>query len=245
MPEPTFRVRGKIFRNSDATLRHAIGTLPEAASKPQIKLDYRQNPVDQFEEYLRGTSKTINDHFAPNMNELQLARISALKPGQTMKDLPEQLQHESFRKRANRRVMDGTPSEKRGGSPSGLKRLLYNEPSLTITGAATREFIHPEQNRPLSIREAARIQTFPDDFIFCGNSSNKIQQIGNAIPPLLARIFAEHIKDDHGFNFGSHQEGELIGYLLTKAEAMSPALARTEKLLYSIRNLKIHQGELF
>ncbi|NEP57731.1 MAG: DNA cytosine methyltransferase [Symploca sp. SIO2G7] len=151
-----------------------------------------------------------------------------------MKELPESLQHESFKRRANRRVMDGTPSEKRGGSPSGLKRLLFDEPCLTITGAAIREFIHPQENRPITIREAARIQTFPDNFIFLGNSSQKIQQIGNAIPPIIARIFAEHIKEKYGFEAQHDFPGTLLGYSLTKANAMSPALKKTDKLLSPI-----------
>jgi DNA (cytosine-5)-methyltransferase 1 len=77
-----------------------------------------------------------------------------------MKDLPEHLQHESFQRRAFRRVMDGTPVEKRGGAPSGLKRLFANEPSLTITSTATREFVHPAEDRLLTLRECARLQTF-------------------------------------------------------------------------------------
>lgn len=81
-----------------------------------------------------------------------------------MKDLPEQLQHESFRRRANRRVMDGMPTEKRGGPPSGLKRLIYDEPSLTITSAAIPEFVHPLKDKTLTLRECARVQTFPDNF---------------------------------------------------------------------------------
>jgi DNA (cytosine-5)-methyltransferase 1 len=127
--------------------------------------------------------------------------------------------------------MDGTPTEKRGGAPSGLKRLIIDEPCLTITGAATREFIHPTCHRPLTIRECARIQTFPDDFVFLGNSSEKIQQIGNAIPPLMARIFAEHIRDEYGFNGMSSTDGGLIDYSVTKADAMSPALKKTCALL--------------
>ena len=85
-----------------------------------------------------------------------------------MKDLPQSLQHDSFKRRASRRVCDGTPSEKRGGAPSGLKRLSYDEPCLTITSAAPSEFVHPTQNRTLTIRECARIQTFPDAFCKAG-----------------------------------------------------------------------------
>ena len=143
-----------------------------------------------------------------------------------MKDLPEKLQHKSFAKRANRRVCDGMPSEKRGGSPSGLKRLFYDEPSLTITGSATSEFIHPTQNRMLTIRECARIQTFPDDFTFVGTDCQQIQQIGNAIPPLFAYLMAEQIVKCDMNNSDSLPNG-LMRYDVSKSKALSPALAST------------------
>jgi DNA (cytosine-5)-methyltransferase 1 len=233
-PEPTIKLNGRIFRNSDVTLRHAIGELPEATASKEADLSYMRPPKDQFETYLRGTSSVIKEHFFQTMSEIQLQRIMALSQGQTMKDMPEHLQHDSFKKRANRRVMDGTPTEKRGGSPSGLKRLIINEPCLTITGAATREFIHPICHRPLTIRECARIQTFPDDFAFHGNASEKIQQIGNAIPPLVARIFAEHIRNEYGFTGNVSTNSGLVGYSVTKADAMSPALKKTCALLDSL-----------
>lgn len=233
-PEPTIKLNGRIFRNSDVTLRHAIGELPEATASKEADLSYMRPPKDQFETYLRGTSSVIKEHFFQTMSEIQLQRIMALSQGQTMKDMPEHLQHDSFKKRANRRVMDGTPTEKRGGSPSGLKRLIINEPCLTITGAATREFIHPIYHRPLTIRECARIQTFPDDFAFHGNASEKIQQIGNAIPPLVARIFAEHIRNEYGFTGNVSTSSGLVGYSVTKADAMSPALKKTCALLDSL-----------
>ena len=246
MPKPTLKVSGQIFRNSDVTINHAISSLPPATNdKTQVLKPIDDSPVDDFDFLLRENSNEITDHYFPVIEGIQLKRISALKPGQTMKDLPVELQHESFKKRANRRVADGTPTENRGGAPSGLKKLHLNEPCLTITGAATRELIHPLENRPLTIRESARIQTFPDSFSFYGNASQKIQQVGNAIPPLLARIFAEHIKNDYGFNSGVVSSGKMLGFLLTKAGAMSPALKRTDLLLSGILNNKVKQGDLF
>ncbi|MEB3230755.1 MAG: DNA cytosine methyltransferase [Leptolyngbyaceae bacterium] len=245
-PAPTFKVHGPIFRNSEITLRHTISGLPQPSKDPKYLLSYGSVPETDWERYLRGRATYISDHFIPQLNPLQKERIKALKPGQTMKDLPEYLQHESFRRRANRRVMDGIPSEKRGGAPSGLKRLLFDEPCLTITGAAIREFIHPAEERPLTIREAARIQTFPDDFIFKGNASQKIQQIGNAIPPMIARIFAEYIKERYGFQEQFKSHGILLGYCLTKANAMSPALKRTDTVLKTLTDQsKVVQFKLF
>lgn len=174
MPEPSLKASGHIFRNTDLTIAHAINGLPAATNDKESPINPSSSPpIDSFDSFLRGRASTISDHYYPRITGIQLKRISALKPGKTMKDLPAELQHESFKKRANRRVADGTPTEKRGGAPSGIKRLLAGEPCLTITGAATRELIHPTENRPLTIREAARIQTFPDDFEFSGTPSQK------------------------------------------------------------------------
>ena len=244
MPDATIKISGQIFRNSDVTVYRAIKDLPEPTNSSKDELIYNSTPVDDFDAFLRNGTKKITDHYYPEINGIQLERISALMPGQTMKDLPERLQHESFKKRANRRVADGMPTEKRGGAPSGLKRLYVNEPCLTITGASTRELIHPEANRPLTIRECARIQTFPDSFVFKGNATQKIQQIGNAIPPMLARIFAEHIRDDYGFDTINKTKGRLLGYLLTKAEGMSPALKKTDIMLSELLHGKKYKQQL-
>lgn len=236
MPEPINKVTGRIFRNSNVTLSNAISSLPEATTdKDGIVVSSNSKKVDDFNTRLGTETEQITEHFYKPLEGIQLERISALSAGQTMKDLPEHLQHDSFKKRANRRVSDGTPSDKRGGAPSGVKRLHADEPCLTITGAATRELIHPEYDRPLTIREAARIQTFPDNFKFYGNTSQKIKQIGNAIPPMLAKTIGLYIKNTYGFEKTKEPtEGELLGFVLTKADAMSPALKRTDELLQNI-----------
>lgn len=213
-PEPIEKASGSIYKNSSFTLREAISDL-EMRDIPEI------------------------DHNRKVETGIQLERISALKIGQTMKDLPEHLQHDSFKRRAARRVCDGTPSEKRGGAPSGLKRLSYDEPCLTITSAATSEFVHPTQNRTLTIRECARVQTFPDSFRFFGTDAQKILQIGNAIPPVFAEQMAKQIIlfDDAPPNV---ERPSLVKFEVTKATAKSPALQKTCKMLSS---LQIHEYE--
>ena len=142
--------------------------------------------------------------------------------------------------------MDGTPVERRGGAPSGLKRFFADEPSLTITSAATREFVHPTEDRLLTLRECARLQTFPDSFVFAGNAASRIQQIGNAIPPILARTIAEHISKEYGF--GVRYNGSVhpsLRFCLTRSEGMSPALARTEFVLTELVKSKEEQLVLF
>lgn len=209
-PNPEKIATGSIFRVSNATLRNAIEDLE---TKEDISIC----------------------HVFKNQNAIQQERISALKCGESMKDLPESLQHDSFRRRAHRRVCDGTPTEKRGGAPSGLKRLCYDEPCLTITSAASTEFVHPTQNRTLTIRECARIQTFPDTFTFCGTDSQKILQIGNAIPPAFARQMAVRIIDADSYSVQNTVAPGLIEFEVTKASDLSPALARTVEMLKSLQ----------
>jgi len=246
-PTPETNVRGPIFRSSDVTLMYAIGDLPAPSAGGISAAEYEGLPQNPLQAYFRCGSTRIADHEAPALGADVKRRIKALKVGQTMKDLPEELHHRSFKQRALRRVMDGTPSEKRGGAPSGLKRLAPNEPCLTITGAATREFIHPFQDRPLTLRECARIQTFPDRFAFHGSASGKATQIGNAIPPLLARKFAEHVRA-MGFtqNVPAKSGGRLLGFTLTKAGGMSPALEKTMRILETLLEHERHaQRSLF
>lgn len=225
------------------TLDEAIAGLGPAATAKGALVPYsNQEAVNSFDDLMRqgNTTGSVTHHVRVEPTE----RIPAdlLKPGQTMKDLPPDLWHESYARRANRRVSDGTPTERRGGAPSGIKRLHGNLQSLTITGAAPREFIHPTEHRPLTIRECARIQTFPDRYQWAGNSASVIQQIANAVPPLAAERLARHLLALDGV-FGSDvraakpTKAKLLGFVLTESFGMSPALKSTESLL-----AEMHQG---
>ena len=81
--------------------------------------------------------------------------------------------------------------------PDRLKRLVLNEPSWTVIahiGMDGYMYIHPTENRTLSVREAARIQSFPDDYYFEGGRTAALLQIGNAVPPLMASAIAKELK---------------------------------------------------
>ena len=241
-PEPVTRFSGSIFRKGEVTFACAVGDLPPAGTEGDELLPFREPPRNELQTYLRGDAQNVTDHYSVALSEVQLERVRNLRPGQTMKDLPEHLQHDSFRRRAFRRVMDGTPVEKRGGAPSGLKRLFADEPSLTITSAATREFVHPTEDRLLTLRECARLQTFPDGFVFVGSAASRIQQIGNAIPPMLARVIGEHIAGEYGFGLRYNGNGHAsLRFCLTRSEGMSPALAQTESLLAELVSEKDEQ----
>lgn len=191
-------------------------------------------PTISVGEALGTVSRHRNDplHSVRTLSELELARIQALKPGQTMRDLPEDLQHKSWSVRANRRVSDGMPTERRGGAPVGLRRLRPDEPSKAITGAATREFVHPVKDRPLTLREAAVLQAFPADFRFIGTKTEVATLIGNAIPPVFAKALASAVRETLE-NDQSANHGEIIDFRSTYADAMSPALSQVVRLVES------------
>ena len=78
------------------------------------------------------------------------------------------------------------------------RRLAWNEPCLTLTTSPCQkqtERCHPTETRPLSVREYARIQTFPDDYVFKGGMSAQYKQIGNAVPVKLAQAVARQIAE--------------------------------------------------
>lgn len=192
-------------------------------------------PTPTLAEALRGlpapaAQNAPQGHTPTRVSDVERVRISALKPGQTMRDLPEELWHESYRKRAFRRVMDGTPTERRGGAPAGLRRLRADEPSKAITSAAVREFVHPTSDRRLTLREVARLQTFPDDFEFHGRPADQATLVGNAIPPrfaeVLGRSLLAHLAATETAERHSPGEGALVEFNVTPAAQLSPALAK-------------------
>ncbi len=187
---------------------------------------YDRPPQSDYQAAMRrADGEPVTRHQSKELSGLIQQRIHLLTPGRTMKDLPPELQHPSFARRALRRVMDGTPTEKRGGAPSGVKRLFADQPALTITSAAPAEFIHPLEDRLLTLRECARIQSFPDWFEFGGSWSSMATQIGNAIPPMFMELLAAHITNAATWRRDRNSSGRWLGIEATRSEGMSPALA--------------------
>lgn len=226
------------------SLLEAIGGLGPARENYDGRTPFvSDKPVNAFDELIRAGASDVSLH-SWAASEADKKRYAHLQPGETMRDLPEELWHSSFKRRAFRRVKDGTPTERRGGSPSGLKRLRGDFNSLTITSAATREFIHPSENRPLTLREAARLQSFPDTYEFDGPINAKAQQIGNAFPPMCATILARHLialdgKFGGGLAIPKALEPSLLGYRLTEASGMSPALQATDAALQALQGTQL------
>lgn len=217
-PEPTHRAFGAPGSQLTAsrrppapTLAEAIAGLPPASTEP---------PGDPFEHYSRP------------LEGVDKERAELLSAGQSMRDLPERLWHESYRRRAYRRVMDGTPREKRGGAPAGVRRLVGSEPSKAITGGSLRDFLHPTEDRTLTVREAARIQTYPDTFTFAGGEADRIQLIGNSVPPRLAKAIGMHLlRALRAATVPERAEGRLLSFIPTLSEGRSPILQEVCELV--------------
>ncbi len=127
----------------------------------------------------------LYNHQPRKVGPLVLQRITALKVGQKMQDLPEELWHKSFRFYVKE---DAT---RQGGPNLRMIRLDPNQPSLTVTGYIYNKFVHPFEDRFITPREAARLQGFPDDLEFKGSLTSVQQQIGDAVPIELGKaLFA-------------------------------------------------------
>ena len=114
-------------------------------------------------------------------------RIDALGVGQKMQDLPEELWHKSFHY-----YVKHDPN-RAGGPNLRILRLDPNKPSLTVTGYVFNKFVHPTEDRYITPREAARLQGFPDNFLFRGTLTSMQRQVGNAVPIQLAEAIATQI----------------------------------------------------
>ncbi|MEI1373720.1 DNA cytosine methyltransferase [Nostoc sp. UHCC 0926] len=117
-------------------------------------------------------------------NRLQYLKL--LKSGQNWRDLPNDLIKEAM----------GGAYKSGGGKVGFYRRLCWDKPSPTVTTSPYQkatDMCHPEELRPLSVRECARIQTFPDSWIFYGSTASKYRQIGNAVPVLLAQAIGDYL----------------------------------------------------
>jgi DNA (cytosine-5)-methyltransferase 1 len=142
----------------------------------------------------------VANHIARSAGNLVQQRIEHLAIGQKMQDLPEELWHESFRY-----YVKEDPNRK-GGPNLRMIRLDPRKPSPTVTGFVFNKFVHPFENRFITVREAARLQGFPDQLAFIGTLTSTQQQVGNAVPIPLAQAIFESILQfahQHGFHSAS------------------------------------------
>lgn len=169
------------------SIKEAIDDLPELKSG-QIINKYSKEPDNSYQKLMRKKSKDLTQHVAANYGE---------KIRTVIKNVPQGEGKNYF----NNLVIEGKIDEKyylTSGYANTYSRLVETEPSTTITNNLTTpsalRCIHYRDDRALSPREGARLQSFPDWFNFSGNMTKVSMQIGNAVPPLLAMAMAEQIK---------------------------------------------------
>lgn len=129
--------------------------------------------------YLRAGSSSVMNHLMTNTTPTALERFELLQQGQNFHHLEEKYKQ--------------TYSNPSRTQNTVYLKLKYDTPSGTVLNVRKSMWVHPTKNRAISIREAARLQTFPDDFIFEGTKDSQYQQVGNAVPPLLGRAVAEQL----------------------------------------------------
>ncbi len=190
IPEPTHssdNSQQKLFSSpSHVTVREAISDLPSLKhGEGEEWTVYRSDPESDYQKLIRNGQKKVRNHVSRFLQPMQYARLAALEPGQGHKDLPDDLKVKS-------------------GYSGAYGRLTWDMVAPTITRwvfhPGSGRWGHPVDIRVLSIREAARIQSFPDNFEFVGTYCQQAGQIGNAVPPLLVKILAQSMMSQLGIS---------------------------------------------
>lgn len=177
------------------TVDEAIGDLPQInACEGNEVMEYPIKPQNDYQRLMRKDMQYVTNHIAMNHTQRLVARFEAIKPGQSLVDVWET--HGSVKR--------GAPGEKSSVKfGQNNQRLFGNLPAPTIAASFQSNFIHPHLNRNFTAREGARLQSFPDDFIFEGMRTkmswekglSQYQQIGNAVPVLMAKAIGQCISE--------------------------------------------------
>ena len=172
----------------------AISDLPQIrAGKGNEEQLYSIKPKNKYQSLMRKNSKKIFNHVAMKHTDRLIERFKQIKYGQSVKDVDKKY---SQRKRGAANQISGKVYSQNNMRP------YPNLPSPTVAASFQSNFIHPYLNRNFTAREAARIQSFPDTYIFKGKRTtmsweknlSQYQQIGNAVPPLMAKAIAISLK---------------------------------------------------
>jgi DNA (cytosine-5)-methyltransferase 1 len=168
----------------DTSVRQAIGDLPEVehGSQEDPRPYCPPRSMSRYAQFMRERSNgMITDHVTKWHNAQDLEAFESMPEGGLYRDLDQRF----------KRYRDDI-------FPDKYRKLRWDAPAGTVTAHLAKDaytHIHPEQPRTVSIREAARFQSFPDDFRFFGNWGERFRQIGNAVPPLMAYGIADFIRE--------------------------------------------------
>jgi DNA (cytosine-5)-methyltransferase 1 len=169
------------------TVYDAIGDLPPLMNgeRGELVKQYPNGPNCDYQRRARTNSTGVVNHEASRLSEINLRRLEYIKQGGNWTDIPDELLPRGMLKA---RKSDHT---KRYGrvDPNGLASTI-----LTKCDPHWGAYFHYEQDRTFTVREAARIQSFPDRFVFTGTQAQQFAQVGNAVPPLLAKLIGVAIK---------------------------------------------------
>ena len=161
--------------NIGVSVWDAIGDLPSLGNGASVcRLAYRAEPLSRYAAELRGNLDECCNHLVTRNSPLVLERYRHVPQGGNWQNIPAALM---------------TNYSDRSGCHTGIyHRLSSDKPSKVIGNFRKNMLIHPLEDRGLSVREAARLQSFPDYFVFKGSIGFQQQQVGNAVPPVLAEV---------------------------------------------------------
>lgn len=167
------------------TVWDAISDLPklENGDTPEPR-GYSKKPQNSYQALLRGDCTIVQNHSAPRLSRINEQRMRHIPPGGSWRDIPRELLPAGML-RAKR-----SDHTKRYGRPRKTDLACT---ILTKCDVHWGAYIHPTQDRALTVREAARLQSFPDSFTFQGSRTEQYVQVGNAVSPLLGRRVAESL----------------------------------------------------
>lgn len=180
------------IRKPFVTIGDAILDLPELQNGEGEEIQDYPFPLNEstaYQRMMRVGSKKVVNHVAPSLSKINIERMNFIPQGGSWRDLPIEL------------LPAGMKQAKRSDHTKRYGRMRTDGQSCTILTKCDIHwgaFIHPTQNRSITVREAARIQSFPDKFIFLGPKTEQYRQVGNAVPPLLAKAVAKNILDIDG-----------------------------------------------
>lgn len=195
------------LRHKKTTVADALAGLPNVIANSGIQGRFYTEETSEYAQLLRDNSfwrreefqnDEILNHMPMKHRASTLKRFELLKPGESLKSLFERYQGEEREALQRERILPKKMFIKRN------YRLVLGEQSPTVTSHCLDEFVHPIYNRALTVRECARLQSFPDSYNFVGGPyivphidrtvQDKYEQIGDAVPPLLAYAWGEQIK---------------------------------------------------
>lgn len=169
------------------TLENAIGDLPPllCGEKGEETKGYASEPTCDYQRKMRVGSVGVLNHAASKLSSINQERLKHIKPGGNWTDIPEDLLPEGMKRarRSDHTMRYGRPR------PDSLASTI-----LTKCDPHWGAYFHYSQDRSFTVREAARIQSFPDHYHFYGNMADQFAQVGNAVPPMLAEAIGLSIK---------------------------------------------------